>query len=518
MNTDNSRKFEFKREHWILSICLFFGFLFTFENISLLDFWLDEAGVSIALKKPFGELGRVTLAYAQQLLHNYSLKIWSFIFGNNLMALRGFSVFCFLLLIWMMYRAGTYFFRNKEVGLLAAFLTATNYFAIWYAIEVKAYTLAALVGLLSFYFFVKSVREPGWKSYLLYFIFTALGFYVHPWLMLIFGSQMIAVLVFRKYLKKVFPMMLVQFFIFLTSIPLILISLNQGRLGVNTYIEKVYWWRIFESFSYLSFGSGWVYLGITLVVLIYIVANSKYFRSNETEKISNDAQKEDWKMNTVVIFYLLVPMLGALVISQFKPAYVVGRYEMTVLPAFLLLLANLWSKIKDKAWVALIAILLLFLAFKNVMAFRSDNENYRSTDKTVIEEIYSEAHGGDYMITTGLSWATAYYYSGALKSEKKISILSYPKNVPDQVVWMNWDEVNDPNNVGKYFQEADAIVEQMKNDPSASQIFTLYKVDSKINQILKDKLDQNFEFVREYDPQQPREASWFDYVLIYRKR
>jgi hypothetical protein len=518
MAQENSKKFQFKREHWILSICLFLGFILTFENINFLDFWLDEAGVSIALKKPFGQLGQTTVAYAQQLLHNYALKVWSLAFGNNPMSLRGFSVFCSLLLIWMMYKAGTYFFRNKEVGLLAAFLTATNYFVIWYAIEVKVYTLAALIGLLSVYFFVKSVREPGWKSYLPYFLFTALGFYAHPWLMLIFGSQIVSVFVFRKYLKKVFPILLVQFSIFLTSIPLILISLNQGRLGVNSYIQKVYWWHIFESFFYLSYGSSRVYLGITLIVLIYIAAKSKYFRKNETAKTSNDAQKEDWKINTVLIFYLLIPMLGAFAISQFKPAYVVGRYEMTVLPAFLLILANLWLKIKDKAWVSLIAIILLFFSFNKVMALRSDNESYRSTDKTVIEEIYSEAHDGDCMITTGLSWATTYYYSDALKSEKKISLLSFPKNIPEQVVWMNWNEVNDPNNAGIYSQEADEIVEKIKNDPSAGQIFVLYKVDIKISQILKDKLDQNFEFVKEYDPQQPREASWFDYVLIYRKR
>ena len=185
-------------------------------------------------------------------------------------------------------------------------------------------------------------------------------------------------------------------------------------------------------------------------------------------------------------------MVAALAISQFKPAYVVGRYEMTVLPPFLLILANLWLKIKDKAWLALIAILIVFFAFKNVMAFRQDNEGYRSTDKTVVEEIFAQAQSGDYMVTTELSWATAEYFSSNLASEKKIKILSYPKNVLDQVVWLNWDEVNDPNNIGKYSQEADAIVEKMKNDPSTSQVFVLYKVDSRINDILKEKLDTKF--------------------------
>lgn len=535
MNSDFFRKFQFKKEHWILSICLLLGFIFAFENIGLLDFWLDEAGVSIAVKKPFWEVGRATLAYAQQLSHNYALKFWSLVFGDGPTASRGFSVFCFLLLIWMMYKAGTYFFGKKEVGLLAAFLTATNYFAIWYAIEVKTYMLAALLGILSFYFFMKSVREPGWKNHLPYFVFSALGFYSHPWLILIFGSQILSVLIFRRYFQKVFQILLVQFVIFLTSIPFILITLNQGRLNVNNYAEKVHWWTIFESFSFLSYGSSWVYLGITLVILIYLLINTAYFRnfsdkmifghlsenesrSKETAEPLSDSQIEECRMNIMMILYLLIPMIGAFVISQFKPAYVVGRYEMTVLPAFLLILANLWLKIRDKAWLYLIAILLLFFAFKNVIFFRQNNENFRSTDRTVIEEIYSEGKKGDYIVSTELSWATAQYYSSRVASDKKINLVSYPKNVPDQVVWINWDEVNSPDNMGKFSEEADGIVEKIKNDLNASQIFVLYKSGSAINEILKEKLDQDFDFAGEDYPEAPREASWFDYVLIYKKR
>lgn len=524
----NLSKIKLRKEHWVLAACLFLGFIFTFENIGLLDFWLDEAGVSIALKRPFWLLGQATFAYAQQLSHNYALKFWSLIFGDSPTALRGFSVFCFLVLIWMMYKAGTYFFRSREVGLLAAFLTTTNYFAIWYALEVKAYTLAALVGLLSFYFFVKSWRDPSWKHYVPYFIFTTIGFYSHPWLVLIFGSQILSVLVFRKHLKNFFQIIIVQFLIFLTAIPLIVISLQQERLGVNTYIEKVYWWRIFESFSYLSYGSSWVYLGITLVVLIYLAANSAYFKNKyfaqdefrvrETVKSPRFSLKEERIMNAIVLFYLLVPMIGALVISQFKPAYVVGRYEMTVLPAFLLILANLWLKIKDKAWLYLVVTLLIVFAFKSVMDFRKNNENYRSTDKTVIAEIYSEAHSGDYLVTTELSWATAYYFSTNMKSEKNITILSYPKNVPNQVVWLNWNEIKSPDNLRKFSEEAEKIVEKIMSDPAAQKVFVLFREDSAINGALKNKLDQNFNFIRLYEPDQPRESSWFDYVLVYQKK
>jgi hypothetical protein len=534
MNTEFFKRIRFQKEHLMLSFCLFLGLIFTFENIGLLDFWLDEAGVYIAVKKPFWEIGKATIAYSQQLSHNYGVKAWSLIFGYGPTAMRGFSVFCFLALIWMMYKAGTYFFQKKEVGLLAAFITATNYFAIWYAIQVKAYALAALVGLLSFYFFVKSVREPGWKSYLPYFVFSALGFYAHPWLILIFGSQIISILIFRKHYKKVFQILTIQFLIFLASIPFIIISLEQGRLGVNTYIEKVYWWRIFESFSFLSYGSSWAYLGITLATLFFLAGKSPFIKrmsdkivlgyvpENESyekkEGPLDGFQKEERRMNIMIIFYLMVPMAAALAVSQFKPAYMVGRYEMTVLPALILILANLWLKIKEKIWLYLVVILLLFFALKNVIAFRENNGSYRSTDRTVVEDIYTEGKNGDYIVSTQLSWATAYYYSNRLASEKKINLVPYPRKMPDQAVWINWEEVNNPDNWGKFSGEADAIVEKIKNDPNASQIFVLYKSGSPVNEILKEKLDQNFDFIKEDYPELPREASWFDYVIIYQKR
>jgi len=534
MSYDFFRKIQFKKEQLILFFCLFFGFIFTFGNINLLDFWLDEAGVYIAIKKPFWEVGKFTIAYSQQLLHNYGLKVWSLIFGYSPTALRGFSVFCFLILIWMMYKAGTYFFRKKEIGLLAAFIMATNYFAIWYAIEVKAYTLAALMGLLSFYFFIKSMREPSWKSYFPYFIFSALGFYSHPWLILIFGSQIFSILIFRRYFKNFFQILLIQFLIFLTAIPLVFISLNQSKLGVNTYIEKVYWWRIFESFSFLSYGSFWIYLSLTLAALFFVVSENSFIRKiyhkivlkyapeniayNESKGFLNNPQKEEKRMNIMMFFYLMIPMTVALAISQFKPAYVVGRYEMTVLPAFILILANLWLKIKEKIWLYLIVILLLFFALKSVISFRENNDSYRSTDKKVIEDIYAGGKNGDYIISTQLNWATAYYYLSLLPKEKKINLISYPQKIPYQVVWMNWDEINNPKSIGKFTGEANEIVDKIKSDPNAIRISVLYRPGSPVNEVLKEKLDQNFEFVQEYYPEQPREASWFDYVIIYQKR
>jgi len=222
-------------------------------------------------------------------------------------------------------------------------------------------------------------------------------------------------------------------------------------------------------------------------------------------------------MNAMLLLYLFVPMFLAAAVSHFTPAYVLGRYEITVLPAFLLILANLWLKIKEKFWLFAIGIVLLCFAFSNIISYRENIESYRSTEKTVMSHIYSEAKSGDYIVTTDLSWATTYYYSSLMKSDKKINLAAYPSQIASQVVWMNREEMDKSENREKYEKEADLIVEKIKNDPNASQIFVMYGSSRPINQMLKNKFDQNFELAEEYYPEAPREPAWYDYVIIYKK-
>jgi 4-amino-4-deoxy-L-arabinose transferase-like glycosyltransferase len=521
-----------KKESLILGAFVLLGVVFVSQNIGLLDFWLDEAAVYIAIKHSFRELGGVTAQYAQQFLHNFALKTWTVFFGNSVVVLRSFSAFCYLLLILMMYRVGTYLFRSKKVGLLAAFLATTSYFAIWYAMEVKTYALSALVGLSAFYFFLKSARESGGKNYFLYFVFSALGFYAHPWLGIIFGSQIISLLVFRKYAQKIPRLLLVQFLISLTAIPFFLLTLNQGRLGVNSYVGTVSFEVVAQSFTYLTYGASWAYLGFTLIALFFVIRKrfflevffeQLFFGKNtkngyfKKEALTTE-QKEELAMNGILILYLFLPLFLAATISHFTPAYALGRYEMTVLPAFLLIMANLWCKIEEKFWLFAIGIILLYVAFSNSLRYRQNIEAYRSTTKTVVRDIYAQAKNDDYVITTDLSWATVYYYSSLLGSGKNINLVAYPKQIEKQVVWQNSEEMNRPENRDTYAKEVDVLVEEIKSNQRVDQIFVFYKADRPINEILKNKLDENFSVVENFYPAVPREPDWYDYVIIYKKK
>ena len=525
-------KIPVKKEHLILASLMLLGIIFVAGNIRLLDFWLDEAAVYIAIKHSFWELGGITAQYAQQFLHNFLLKIWTLFFGSGVVALRGFSTACYLLLILTIYKVGNYLFRNKKIGLLAAFLLTTNYFAIWYAMEVKAYALAALVGLWSFYFFLKSAREGGKKNYLGYFVFSALGFYAHPWVIIIFGSQIVSLLVFRRYAQKIARLMFVQLLIFLSAIPFFILTFNQGKLGVNSYAGTVGWEVILQSFGYLTYGASLAY-AIFSVVALFLVIKKRVFLDAILERLflGNRAkngyirkepltaqQKEELAMNGMLFFYLFFPLVLATAVSHFTPAYVLGRYEMTVLPAFLLIMANLWFKIREKSWLVVIGLALLYAAFSCIINYRGDIEAYKSTNKTVVRDIYAKAKSGDYIITTDLSWATVYYYSGFLSNNQRINLVAYPKQIERQVVWMNLPEMNKSENREKYISEADALVERIKNDPKAEQIFVFYKTDRPINEILKNKLDENFKLISNYYPEIPREPDWYDYVLIYKKQ
>jgi len=523
---------KFKKEHLILTYCLLLGIIFVAGNIRLLDFWLDEAAVYIAIKHSFWDLGGVTMQYAQQFLHNFAVKVWTLIFGDSPASIRGFSAFCYLLLIPSIYQAGSYFFRNKKVGLLAAFLLTSNYFAIWYALEAKAYTLAALFGLGSFYFFLRSAREAGKKNYFFYFIFSALGFYAHPWLILIFGSQVISLLVFQAQFKKIPRLIFVQFLIFLTVVPFIILTLSQGKLGINSYAGTVGWEVLWQSFTYLSFGASWAYLIFTLVALFFVLKEKLFFgaiierlffdNSSKSTYINRKTltveQREEINMNLMLGFYLLFPMVVSAAVSHFTPAYVLGRYEMTVLPAFLLILANLWCKIAEKIWLFVIIVSLLYCAFSSIISYQENIVSYKSTDRTVVNAMHAEAKTGDYIVATDLSWATIYYYFSLTDtSDKKLNLTAYPRQIADQVVWTNLAEMNKPENRAGYEKEADSLVDRIKNDPRASQIFLFYKTDRPVNELLKARLDASFKLIKNYYPETPREPTWYDYVIIYSK-
>lgn len=500
--------------YFLVGVCLLLAGFFIFDHLGARSLWLDEANAANVIADSFSKLHKQSLVDGLPLFYSYLLKIWSLVFGESEFALRSFSALWCLVLIPLIYQVGADVFKNKKIGLLAAFLTAVNYFTIWFATQNKAYTLAALIGLASYYFLIKAAREQNRTNYVLYGFFGILGLYVHSWLLLIFASQVFSSFVFRKRVRNFAKIFLTQAIIAVFALPIIFIALFIGQKGACAWLEKPGFSAVFESFKFFSFGSSWPYLLISLLALFLIFW--RRFRREAPQGTRDDQLNFAY---FALCLYLFFPLLSALAISQYQPIYVVGRYEATVVPAFILILANLWSKIRNKFFWCFAVLILIFFTAKNVATERKFVGEFKSTDKTVARDLLRRMQDHDTVITTDLSYATLYYYLNHLNENqrKKFYLISFPEEIANHPSWKDMDQMvrDEP----KYQKEADDLVFKLKNSRHKSgTIWVLYKIGNPINEILYEKFAAGFVLKKVEQPPLPREASWFDVILVFNYR
>lgn len=500
---------------FVIGGCLLMAGFFIFDHITDRCFWIDEALMANALSAPFFQIYRAGLVGGGEyypLFYIYTLKFWSLIFGDSELAIRCFSAFFGLVLIIFIYQAGRYIFRSKKVGFWAAFLASTNYFLIWFSTQGRQYTLAALLGLLSYYFFFKLIRLPKKLIYIFYVFFTLAGIYTHPWLSLIFASQLLALFCFRKDILNYLKIFLNQIIIILFSIPNALMVFHLGKIGATSWMNQVGISAFFESFKNLSFGSSWLYLIFSVIALIFLLEQKAKLKEKRVDI------KQRKFINFNLGLYLLFPLVSALIISQFRPVYVVGRYEMVVLPAFILILANLFSKIKIRYILLLMISLLIIFAFKSVVNDRNYVYGLESNDKITADFLLGEIKNGDTIIATDLNWSIFYYYFSHLDKDKdkKFDLISFPQEIMNEHPgWQNLNKMIKEKS--RYEKEAEELALKLKEQKEEkTEIWVLYYSLNPINEILYKELEQNFSLVNVQKLPELRQPSWFDMILVFK--
>jgi uncharacterized membrane protein len=79
--------------------------------------------------------------------------------------------------------------NNQRTGLFASFLTAINFYHIYYSQELRFYSLLFLLTVLSFHFFIRSIKKQDLASYALYTLSTIALLYTQYFGMLVFAIQ-----------------------------------------------------------------------------------------------------------------------------------------------------------------------------------------------------------------------------------------------------------------------------------------------------------------------------------------
>jgi len=217
----------------------------------------------------------------------------------------------------------------------------------------------------------------------------------------------------------------------------------------------------------------------------------------------------------MLVTILFFPLFTALIVSQFQPMYVIGRYEIIVLPYFIMAMSYLFSKLHlNLILFGIIPIVFLLLTIRNVNLEKQVVASFQADDRKIVSDILTEINTNETVITTDLSFATMNYYFLHLKNGQNFTLISFPQEIEDHPGWKNFEKML--QNKNSYEAEARDLVTSLKSKEKEQRIFVIYKQGNKINEILYNELKNNFELVETREIPQPSQPMWFDEILIFR--
>jgi mannosyltransferase len=301
-----------------------------------LDFqslWRDEVDSIRFASRPLGDLYRTFFLPGQNgPLYYTALRPWLELAGQSEFALRFFSLVFGTLAVPLVYRLGRRLFPSlPSLSLLAAFLTATSPYLIWYGQEGKMYAMVVVLILLSMDSYLAALEEGGWARWLLYVASTSAALYVHFITAFVIPAQALMFLMiggerrrsrWKPWLASMAALTIPYLPLLRWQFPLLFETANTGYPFVPLPSMLL---------SLLaSFGQGvvqdaavWsaVFVGLALAAGLLWVDDSSH-----------------GPPLGILACWLLVPVLGFYLLTLIRPMYT-ARYLIFVVPAALLLLA-----------------------------------------------------------------------------------------------------------------------------------------------------------------------------------
>ncbi len=357
--------------------------------------WFDESYSAQTIKGTFSEIAKTTGADVHPPLYYYLLKIWTIPFGRSIISLRSFSVFFGIIAIIFAYLIFKRWSKSPKIAGFITLAVAVCPFFIYYATEIRMYSLVCAIVMASVYVLDLALEEKSQKYWLIYSLLLALALYTHYFAAFAFLAEYIYVFIFhrkndQKVVKELILVSVLAFILFLPWIP--------SLISQVTAVEKEYWIEAFTPLTFLQFFSlSLVYfedilknipelvLVVVAVILIVIAAVSAL-------KTMGNHTKDK---TALIAFLVFIPFLALFILSvpPLSPVYV-PRYITYSLTLFWALVAILIVQIyNSRPFLAKLTIfIMLICSIVGVLNVLNEN-NYSAVVSDVIAGI--ETYDGE---------------------------------------------------------------------------------------------------------------------------
>lgn len=401
---------------FVVVAILLLAFALRLYRLADSNIWWDEGWSVWLARQDLWSIALRTAADEHPPLHYFTLYFWDAIVGESAFAVRFSSLALGTLTVALIYRMGRSMV-NGWLGLLAALLLAISRFHIWWSQEIKMYSLASLLSLLSLYLFLRLLRDGDWRLWLSFVLVSELALWTHYLTILILLAEngTVLLLLFQRTKRGDFRPSLTRWaaaqmglillfapWLYLTltrpttwsspppfSFPLFLhMAATVLSLGVTVEIERYLWPTV----------------GFMALVVVGLIS---LFRGSRRER----------QGSLLLALTLLLPPLAIYLLSlppatSFYAAKIEARYLLILLSPYLLLLAWGVYLLGRRSWLlGLLASSFLVgslgYTLQDYYAGRYLKDDY-ATLVGYIESYWQEGDG--VILDTDFSWPIFLYY------------------------------------------------------------------------------------------------------------
>lgn len=174
-----------KKTFFTASILLFGLILRLYHNTDI-SLWHDEAFSALLIKYPWGEMFYRIGLDVHPPAYYVALRFWSTLFGDGLLALRGFSVFFGLATAYTAFRFVKDVIQNERAAYITLVAVTLNPFQIQYATEARMYTFGAFLAIAATYALCRGMAatdKQRWRWMLGYGALSAIAALTHYYLL-----------------------------------------------------------------------------------------------------------------------------------------------------------------------------------------------------------------------------------------------------------------------------------------------------------------------------------------------
>lgn len=407
-------KIWIKNNRWLLVIIAVSAVL-RFYKLDTQSLWIDEIFSLLQAHpdKSFKEIYLYLKEYdVHPPLYYFLLHVFVKIFGYSAVAARGLSVVLGVGGIGAIYLLGKEI-SDKKTGLIAAVLACFNFFHLYYSQEARMYSLLFLTTTFSFYYLIKFIKKPTYRTAIVHALFATAMLYTQFFALFALLAQYIILLVYvirpygstrLEFFKKCLTSGLLTLLLFIPALLIFLQTSSQTQsFWINVPTADVYTNMFLEFFGH----SEMVLFIVIPVIGFYFM---RLFMEKDKTSVPDPVADKDLFGFLVLLTWIVVCLFFPLAYSFMKLPIIMSRYFIDILPVVVLLAAIGFSWIRSNFLRMTLLSLVVLFSLTDIFLVKDYYSKVTKTEWRELASAVNSKNARNAPIVTRWHWLMPYYF------------------------------------------------------------------------------------------------------------